>query len=68
MRRNPDMKHDDDPAAVTLDPGETKTIVWRFSKPIQGHVVFACQMPGHWDAGMLYKAKFERGAKPVPTT
>jgi uncharacterized cupredoxin-like copper-binding protein len=68
MKRNPDMTHHDDPAAVTLEPGETRTIIWRFSKPIQGDVVFACQMPGHWDAGMLYKAKFERGSKPVPTT
>jgi uncharacterized cupredoxin-like copper-binding protein len=67
MKKNPEMTHHDDPAAVTLGPGETKTIVWRFSKPVQGDIVFACQMPGHWDAGMLYKAKFERAKKAPPT-
>jgi uncharacterized cupredoxin-like copper-binding protein len=67
MKKNPEMTHHDDPAAVTLEPGETKTIVWRFSKPVQGDIVFACQMPGHWDAGMLYKAKFERAKRTPPT-
>ena len=63
MRKNPGMKHDDDPSAVTLAPGETKTLVWKFSKPVQGEIVFACHLPGHWDAGMLSKAKFERATR-----
>ena len=60
MKKNPDMSHEGDSSALTLGPGETKTLIWKFSKPVQGDIVFACQMPGHWDAGMLYKAKFER--------
>ena len=63
MAKNPEMHHDDDPSAVTLRPGETKELVWKFSKPVQGEVVFACQMPGHYDAGMVHKAKLEKAAK-----
>ena len=63
MAKNPEMHHDDDPSAVTLQPGETKELVWRFGKPVQGDLVFACQMPGHYDAGMVHKAKLEKAAK-----
>lgn len=63
MAKNPDMKHDDDPSAVTLAPGETKTVIWTFSKPVQGSIVFACQMPGHYEAGMVEQAKFVKAKK-----
>ena len=68
MAKNPEMHHDDDPSAVTLRPGETKELVWRFSKPVQGELVFACQMPGHYDAGMVHKAKLEKAAKKAKTS
>ena len=63
MAKNPEMHHDDDPSAVTLRPGETKELVWKFSKPVQGELVFACQMPGHYDAGMVHKAKLDNAKK-----
>jgi uncharacterized cupredoxin-like copper-binding protein len=63
MAKNPDMKHEGDPSAVHIPPGETKELIWKFNKPIQGHVVFACQMPGHYDVGMVHKAKLEKGTK-----
>jgi uncharacterized cupredoxin-like copper-binding protein len=63
MAKNPEMHHDDDPSAVTLQPGETKELVWKFSKPVQGELVFACQMPGHYDAGMVHKARLEKAGK-----
>ena len=63
MKKNPHMQHHGDPSMVTLEPGETRTLVWKFSKPVQGDIVFACQMPGHWDAGMLHKAKLEGAGK-----
>ena len=63
MKKNPGMSHHGDPSALTLGPGETGTLVWKFSKPVQGDIVFACQMPGHWDAGMLHKARFERAKR-----
>ena len=49
MAAMPDMKHND-PNAVTIAPGQTTTIVWRFSKP--GKFEFACLIPGHYEAGM----------------
>ena len=63
MAKNPEMHHDDDPSAVTLRPGETKELVWKFSKPVQGELVFACQIPGHYDAGMVHKAKLDKAKK-----
>ena len=49
MKKNPEMEHDD-PNMVTLAPGASGEIVWRFSKA--GKVDFACLQPGHYDAGM----------------
>lgn len=63
MAKNPDMKHDDDPSGVTLAPGETKTVIWTFNKPVQGSIVFACQMPGHYEAGMVEQAKLVKAKK-----
>lgn len=57
MEKMPDMKHHDDPSAITLEPGETKSITWTFNKPIQGYIEFACQMPGHYAGGMFSKVR-----------
>ncbi len=59
MRKMPDMKHTD-PNAVTLDPGETGVIKWRFEG--DESVVFACNIPGHFEAGMVHRAAIEEGA------
>ena len=61
MAAMPDMHHGDEPATIVLEPGQTKEIVWTFSQPIQGDVVFACNIPGHAEAGMIRKVAFERG-------
>ena len=63
MAKNPEMHHEGDPSVVVLQPGETKELVWKFSKPVQSDVVFACQMPGHYDAGMVHKAKLDKAKK-----
>ncbi len=49
MAEMPGMVHHD-PNAVTIEPGATATLVWRFSKP--GVFEFACLIPGHYEAGM----------------
>ena len=49
MARMPGMVHHD-ANAITLAPGATGTLVWRFSKP--GIYEFACLLPGHYEAGM----------------
>ena len=49
MQQMPDMKHAE-ANAVTVDPGQRKTLVWHFTQP--GTVDFACLEPGHFEAGM----------------
>ena len=63
MAKNPDMKHEDDPSAVHLAPGETEEVIWKFNKAVQGQIVFACQMPGHYEGGMVHQAKLEKSKK-----
>ena len=63
MAKNPDMKHEDDPSAVHLAPGETEEVIWKFNKAVQGQIVFACQMPGHFEGGMVHQAKLEKSKK-----
>lgn len=36
--------------SVVVAPGETKSVTWRFSKA--GSFLFACNVPGHSEAGM----------------
>jgi Uncharacterized copper-binding protein len=35
---------------VTVDPGRTGEVIWRFTKA--GKVDVGCLQPGHYDAGM----------------
>ncbi len=49
MKKFPEMEHAD-PQQVTVAPGKTGEIVWRFTK--SGKIDFACLQPGHYDAGM----------------
>lgn len=60
MEKMPDMKHENDATAITLAPGETKELIWAFTKPIKGSIELACQMPGHYQAGMVSKVKMTR--------
>ena len=39
------------PNAVSVGPGATKDLTWRFSN--SGNFLFACQEPGHYDSGMV---------------
>ena len=43
------MEHDD-PNSVLLEPNETAEIIWKFTNPME--LEFACNIPGHYDAGM----------------
>lgn len=51
MQAHPDMVHEEEPDAVTVEPGQTKTLIWRFGTP--GLVEGACHIPGHYEAGMV---------------
>ena len=52
MRKFPEMEHDE-PCMVHVSPGKTGQMIWTFDKP--GEVVFACLIPGHYEAGMTGK-------------
>ncbi len=49
MMKMPGMEHADE-NMVSVAPGKSGEIVWRFTK--SGKVDFACLQPGHYDAGM----------------
>ena len=44
------MEHQE-PNAVTVKPGETRTLIWKFRSA--GTTEYACHVPGHFAAGMV---------------
>jgi uncharacterized cupredoxin-like copper-binding protein len=51
MDKDMDMsKHHADPNARFLNPGETKELIWTFAEFHE--LEFACNVPGHYEAGM----------------
>jgi uncharacterized cupredoxin-like copper-binding protein/Cu/Ag efflux protein CusF len=64
MKKFPEMEHSD-PNQVTVQPGQTGEVVWRFTK--SGQVAFGCLQPGHYDAGMKGVVKVAAGGAPTST-
>lgn len=56
MQKMPNMVHEDG-NTITVKPGETKKLTWNFNGNLKGlsEVVFACNVPGHFEAGMFHK-------------
>jgi len=52
MRKMPNMVHEDG-NTITVKPGETKKLTWKFTG--NPEIVFACNIPGHFEAGMVAK-------------
>ncbi|AHC34346.1 MULTISPECIES: plastocyanin/azurin family copper-binding protein [Pseudomonas] len=50
------MKHDD-PNSVLVEPGKTAELTWTFTKATG--LEFACNIPGHYQAGMVGKLNVE---------
>jgi uncharacterized cupredoxin-like copper-binding protein len=46
----------DDPNSVLLEPGETKELIWKFVEATD--LELACNVPGHYDAGMTGTIEF----------
>lgn len=44
------MEHDD-PNSVLLEPGKSAEVIWKFSS--DANLEFACNLPGHYEAGMM---------------
>lgn len=54
MEKFPEMEHDD-PNQVTVEPGQTATLFWKFTKVGTWNVGYGCLIPGHFSAGMKGK-------------
>ena len=57
MMQNPNMHHGPGGSSVTINPGETEELIWRFEEADQVEV--ACNIPGHYGAGMHSPVKFK---------
>ena len=60
MKNMPDMKHND-PNTVSLAAGESTILTWTFMG--KDTVVFACNIPGHFEAGMKHILAIGTGNK-----
>jgi uncharacterized cupredoxin-like copper-binding protein len=56
MMANPDMHHGPGGSSITLEPGKTETLIWHFEEAWE--VQAACNMPGHYQAGMHSDVSF----------
>ena len=50
------MSHDD-PNSVLVEPGESAEMIWTFTKAMA--LEFACNIPGHYESGMVGGIEFE---------
>lgn len=50
MQQMAGMKMPDEPNAISVDPGQTRELLWKFGK--DKDVEFACDIPGHAEQGM----------------
>lgn len=53
MQQMGDMDMPDEPNAIMLKPGQTKTLIWTFGS--EQELEYACHTPGHYAAGMIGK-------------
>lgn len=65
MRDMPDMT-EDAPNVISLAPGARKSLIWNFSHLRTRHIVFACNVPGHAEAGMQQRIVVGRGKTSAP--
>lgn len=57
MMGNPNMHHGAGGPTVTIAPGKTETLIWYFEEAWQVEV--ACNIPGHYQAGMHSPVSFQ---------
>lgn len=50
----------DDPNSVLVEPGAAQELVWKFTEATD--LEFACNVPGHYDAGMMGEIEFKKQA------
>lgn len=52
MKQMPEMRHADDATTITVEPGQIKTLIWKFDKKPASPIEIACHEPGHYEGGM----------------
>ena len=50
------MMDHNDPNSALVEPGKSAEVIWHFTKNTE--LEFACNVPGHYDAGMMGAIKF----------
>lgn len=58
MAKMPGMTHNE-PHSATLEPGTSKTLIWKFDTAVASELVFSCNEPGHFTAGMVQRIKLQ---------
>ena len=51
-KKNPAMAHSHS-NSVLLSPGERAELIWKFTNSVE--IEAACNVPGHYDVGMIAK-------------
>lgn len=59
MSNGQTMQHND-PNSVLLEPGKSAEIIWKFPTKAPAQFEFACNIPGHYEAGMVVKVHFQK--------
>lgn len=58
MMANPNMKHGASSGMISIEPGKTESLIWEFGKSMSAQL--ACNVPGHYQAGMHSDIKFTK--------
>lgn len=58
MLANPNMHHGASSGVISIEPGQTETLIWEFSKAMPAQL--ACNVPGHYQAGMHSDIKIKK--------
>ena len=58
MGQSMGMMVHDDPNSVLVEPGAAEELIWTFSSATD--LEFACNVPGHYQAGMFGRVHFDR--------
>jgi uncharacterized cupredoxin-like copper-binding protein len=51
----------DDPNSALLEPGESAEVIWTFPEGGKATLEFACNVPGHYEAGMVGEVHLGHG-------
>lgn len=52
----------DDPNSVLLEPGKTGEVIWTFPASGEIQIEFACNVPGHYESGMVGEFEMQGGS------